>query len=57
MRELTRKLGYTGSGYNGEAILARCFKLGITTEHFTGLAKGAVKRTVENVFIENSTAS
>lgn len=57
MRELTRKLGYTGSGYNGEAILARCSKLGITTDHFTGLAKGAIKRTVENIFIENSTAS
>ena len=57
MRELSRKLGYTGGGYNGEAILKRCADLGITTDHFTGLAKGAVKRSAENVFIENSTAS
>lgn len=57
MRELSRKLGYTGGGYNGEAILARCSRLGITTEHFTGLAKGVTKRTVDNIFIENSTAS
>ena len=57
MRELSRKLGYTGGGYNGEAILKRCESLDITTEHFTGLAKGFVKRSTENVFIENSTAS
>ena len=57
MRELSRKLGYTGGGYNGEAILARCSRLGITTEHFTGLPNGVTKRTVDNVFIENSTAS
>ena len=57
MRELSRKLGYTGGGYNGKAILKRCENLGITTDHFTGLAKGFVKRSAENVFIENSTAS
>ena len=57
MRELSRKLGYTGGGYNGEAILARCNKLGITIDHFTGLPRGSIKRSVENVFIENSTAS
>ena len=57
MRELSRKLGYTGGGYNGAAILKRCESLGITTDHFTGLSKGAVKRTEDNVFIENSTAS
>ena len=57
MKELSRKLGYTGGGYNGETIKRRCLSLGISLEHFTGLAKGAIKRTVENVFIENSTAS
>lgn len=57
MKELSRKLGYTGGGYNGEAIKRRCNQLGITLDHFTGMPKGCTKRTEENVFMENSTAS
>ena len=57
MRELSRKLGYIGSGYNGDIIKKRCSQLGISLEHFTGMAKGMTKRSEENVFIENSTAS
>ena len=39
MRELSRKLGYTGGGYNGEAILKRCEKLGITKQYVSKCLK------------------
>lgn len=57
MRELARKLGYQGGGYNGEAIKRKCEEYGISLEHFTSLKKNCIKRTVDNIFIENSTAS
>ena len=57
MREIARKLGYKGGGYNGEAIKHKCYDLQISLEHITGLSKGNIKRTFENVFIKNSTAS
>jgi hypothetical protein len=57
MREIARKLGYKGGGYNGEAIKHKCYDLQISLEHITGLSKGNTKRTFENVFIKNSTAS
>lgn len=57
MREVAKKLGYKGGGYNGEIIKKRCNALNISTDHFTGVGKNAIKRSVENVFIKNSTAS
>lgn len=56
IREVIDKLGYsTVSGNNSATVKNRIEKYGINTEHFTSV-KG-VKRTVENVFIKNSTAS
>lgn len=57
IREIARKLGYKGGGYNGEAIKHRCEELKISLSHLTGLSKGNIKRNVDNVFIKNSTAS
>ena len=57
MRELSRKLGYTSIGNNSKTIYSRLEKYNISTDHFNGMAQGVVKRSVENVFIEDSTAS
>ena len=56
-RELAKKLGYASIGNNTDTIKSRLEKYNISTEHFTGVAKGVTKRTKENVFCENSTAS
>ena len=56
-RELAKQLGYTSIGNNGDTIKSRLTKYNISTEHFTGKSKGVVKRTKENVFCVNSTAS
>ena len=58
MLEVAKKLGYTShSGSNGERIRFRIDKLGLSTEHFTLGNRRPVKRTAENIFIENSTAA
>lgn len=57
MREVARKLGYKGGGYNGEAIKRRCKEANISLSHFTGAAKNTVARNENNIFVENSTAS
>lgn len=57
MRELERKLGYQSIGNNGKTIQNYLDQLNISTEHFTGLAKGAINRTPQNTFIKNSTAT
>lgn len=57
MRELCRKIGYTNNGNNHKTVQSRLDKFGISTAHFTGVAKGAVKRCPENVFIKDSTAN
>ena len=57
MREVARKLGYTSNGNNHKTIQSRLDKYNISTKHFTGQARGTVKRTFENVFIENSTVT
>lgn len=56
IREVIDKLGYsTVSGNNSATVKNRIEKYNISTEHFTSV-KG-IKRTVENIFIKNSTAS
>ena len=57
MYELSLKLGYTSKGNNAKTIQSRLDKYNISTEHFTGIAKASIKRTPENTFIENSTAT
>lgn len=57
MREFQEKLGYSRNGSVSSVIYPFCAEHGISLEHFTGVAKGSIKRTEENVFIENSTAS
>lgn len=57
MRELCRKIGYTNNGNNHKTVQSRLDKFGISTAHFTGVAKGVVKRCPENVFIKDSTAN
>lgn len=55
--ELARKIGYKShSGDSGCRIRARIDALGLSTDHFAIGHKRTVKRTPENVFIENSTA-
>ena len=58
MIEVAKKLGYTShSGSNGERIRHRIDELQISTEHFSLSNRRPIKRSPENVFIENSTAS
>lgn len=56
-RELALKLGYVSTGNNGITIKNRLNQYNISTEHFTGLSRGAVQRNEENVFCINSTAT
>ena len=53
MRELQRKIGYKSIGANFETVQRVLDEYQISTAHFTGVAKGAVKRSPENIFIEN----
>lgn len=57
MREFQLKLGYSQNGSVSSVIRAFCKEHNISLTHFTGLGKGAIKRSEENIFIENSTAS
>lgn len=57
MRELERKIGYSAIGNNSETVQSRLDLYNISTDHFTGISPNNVKRTEENVFIENSTAT
>ena len=55
--EVAKKLGYTShSGSNGQRIRQRIDELNLSTDHFTLGNKRPIKRTEENIFIENSTA-
>lgn len=56
-RELSGKLGYKARGKNNETIKKRLKESGISTEHFTGLPRNVVNRTLGNTFITNSTVS
>ena len=56
LREVILKLGYkTAGGANSETVKKRLEAMEIDVSHFT-FTKGVV-RTVENIFIENSTAT
>ena len=56
IKEVVLKLGYTtNSGSNSETVKSRLKKYNIDYSHFNNLHKE--KRTEENVFIEDSTAS
>ena len=58
MIDVAKKLGYTSySGSNGQRIRYRIDQLGLSTDHFTLGNRRPQKRTAENIFIENSTAS
>ena len=58
MIDVAKKLGYTShSGSNGQRIRYRIDQLGISTDHFTLGNRRPMKRTPENIFINNSTAS
>lgn len=56
INEVVDKLGYsTHSGSNSNTVKERLLKYNIDISHFTH--KTPIKRTEENIFIENSTAS
>lgn len=56
--EVAKKLGYTShSGSNGQRIRRRVDALQLSTDHFSNGHRRAVIRTVENIFIKDSTAA
>lgn len=57
MRELQRKLGYSENGAVSSTIRKYCASKGISLDHFTEVSKNQIKRTPENTFIENSSAT
>ena len=58
MAEIARKLGYIAhSGSNATRIRKRIDDLQLSTDHFTLGNKRPTKRTENNIFILNSTAS
>ena len=57
MLEIAKKMGYTSqNGSTGERIRHRIDALNLSTEHFSEENRRPIKRTAENIFIENSTA-
>lgn len=55
-KELLRKLGYaSGGGHSYQTVQKRVEAYGLDTTHFQ--EKHSIKRTEENVFCENSTAT
>ena len=56
MKEVIDKIGYaTHSGSNNQTVKNRLNKLNIDTSHFSH--SQPIKRTIENIFIKDSTAS
>lgn len=56
--EALRKAGYIYTNGTNHALFKRiCKEKEIDYSHFSGIKKGDIKRTFENVFCENSTAS
>lgn len=54
--EAIREIGYSGNrGSTTKLFNKRCDELNISREHFTGMKRGRIKRTIENVFCLNST--
>ena len=57
MSDVARKLGYNNvNGNTGELFKKRCKELNIDYSHFTNGAN-RTKRTIENVFCQDSTAN
>lgn len=57
MSELSLALGYVAnSGSNYTRIRQRIDELHLSTEHFYKINKRPIKRTNENIFVQNSTA-
>ena len=58
LQEVLKKIGYSSvSGTNRKTVQSRLDKYNISTAHFNkGISRG-IKRTVENVFCKDSTAS
>lgn len=56
MTEVCQKIGCSKSGDMFKRIKQRINELNLSIEHFNSKGKTPVKRTVENIFIENSTA-
>lgn len=56
-RELSIKIGYTPTGRTNDTIRKRLEKYSISTEHFSACGKNSIKRSEQNVFCENSTAT
>lgn len=57
MREISQKIGYSAvSGDSIARIRLRIDELNLSTEHFNPTNRRTIKRTEENIFIENSTA-
>lgn len=57
-REVITKLGYTTpNGNNHKTLKSRLQKYNISTDHFSFESTQPIKRTEENVFCENSTAT
>lgn len=56
MSEFAAKIGYKSKACF-DIIRRKCKEFDISLEHFTGITKGAIKRTPENVFIKDSTAT
>lgn len=56
MTEVCTRIGYSKSGDIFKRIQKRIDELNLSTTHFGTLSKSPIKRSVENIFIENSTA-
>lgn len=56
MSQFAKKLGYKSKSCY-KTIRTKCEEYNISLDHFTGLSQGVIKRTPENVFMVNSTAS
>lgn len=58
LQEVLRKIGYSSaSGANRHTVQTRLDKYNISTDHFTKGVSTGIKRTEENVFCEDSTAT
>ena len=58
LQEVLRKIGYSSaSEANRHTVQTRLDKYNISTDHFTKGVSTGIKRTEENVFCEDSTAT
>lgn len=57
IKELQIKLGYSPNSGVTKTIRDYCEKQNISLDHFTSLSKEPIKRNIDNIFIQDSTAS